>query len=335
METEEKKIYTLDDVAKALDVSKTTVSRAISGKGRISKATREKVLQFIEKHDYRPNVVAKGLAQNKTYNLALVLPQDYAVTEFPFFKDCMNGICETASEHDYDMIVSMAEGNNLSQIQRLVQNRKVDGIIVSRAVVNSATQNYLKENKVPFVVIGPSDDLKIESVDNKNQEACKELTSIMMLKGIRRIAIFGGKQSYSVTGSRYQGYVDAHKEMDVKLDENLVIMDVDNQEKVAGAVEKALAVHADGIICMDDIICSMVINCLVEKRIEVPGQMKIASLYDSRHLEYNHPSVTSVRFDTVRLGKTACLKLLGMLGEDVEKHEDLLGYQVILRESTK
>ena len=65
METEEKKVYTIDDIARELGVSKTTVSRAISGKGRIGQATRERVLEFIEKHDYRPNVMAKGLAQKK------------------------------------------------------------------------------------------------------------------------------------------------------------------------------------------------------------------------------------------------------------------------------
>jgi len=99
--TEEKKVYTIEDIARELGVSKTTVSRAISGKGRIGQATRARVLQFIEEHDYRPNVMARGLAQKKTYNLALLLPKDYAATEFPFFKDCMNGICEVASSYDY------------------------------------------------------------------------------------------------------------------------------------------------------------------------------------------------------------------------------------------
>ena len=90
MEGKEKKFYTIDDVARELGVSKSTVSRAISGKGRIGSETRERVLRFIEEHDYRPNAVAKGLAQKKTYNLGLILPLDYAATEFSFFKDCMN-----------------------------------------------------------------------------------------------------------------------------------------------------------------------------------------------------------------------------------------------------
>ena len=180
MTEEEKRIYTIDDIARELGVSKTTVSRAISGKGRIGQVTRERVLAFIKEHDYRPNVVARGLAQRKTYNIALLMPKDYVATEFLFFKDCMNGICEVASEYNYDIIISMIDGEDISQIQRLEANRKVDGIIVSRAVVSSKVQKYLKECREPFVLIGPSDDPNIPFIDNKNQEAGKELTSIML-----------------------------------------------------------------------------------------------------------------------------------------------------------
>ena len=84
MEPKEKKVYTIDDIARELGVSKTTVSRAISGKGRIGQTTREKVLSFIEEHDYRPNVMAKGLAQRKTFNLALLLPKDIIPPGPPF-----------------------------------------------------------------------------------------------------------------------------------------------------------------------------------------------------------------------------------------------------------
>ena len=336
MDTEEKKIYTIEDIARELGVSKTTVSRAISGKGRIGQATRERVLQFIEEHDYRPNVLARGLAQKKTYNLALLLPKDYAATEFPFFKDCMNGICEVASNYDYDIIISMISGEDVSQIQRLELNRKVDGMIVSRTVAGSAAQEYLKQCREPFVVIGPTDDPEIPSVDNKNQEASRELTGIMLLKGIRKLALLGGNQNYNVTGSRYQGYIDAHKNAGVPLDESLVFMDIDNPIRAAEAVKKALENQVDGILCMDDVICSMCLGVLREKRIKVPAQIKVASLYDSRNLEYNDPPVTSVKFDTVRLGKMACAKLLRILGENLEEDAKIpLNYQVVLRESTQ
>ena len=86
------KDITIADVAEALGVSKTTVSRAISGKGRIGKETRKRVLEYIEEHDYKPNAIAKGLAQSKTYNICVVMPRDYEVVDWNFFQRCLFGI---------------------------------------------------------------------------------------------------------------------------------------------------------------------------------------------------------------------------------------------------
>lgn len=335
MEKEEKKVYTIEDIARELGVSKTTVSRAISGKGRIGKATRERVFQFIEEHDYRPNVLAKGLAQRKTYNLALLLPKDYIATEFLFFKDCMNGICEVASSYDYDVLISMVEEDDLSQLQRLEANRKVDGMILSRALEDSKAQKYLESCQIPFVVIGPCKDEKVPSVDNENQKASEEMTSILLMKGSRKLALLGGDQNYSVTESRYQGFVAAHENIGLEIEKNLIFMDADNQGKVAEAVKSALEQGADGILCMDDVICSMCLASLREKKVRIPSQIRVASLYDSKNLEDNNPPVTGVKFDTVRLGKMACRKLLELLGEQTEEEETPLNYQVILRESTQ
>lgn len=333
-ETEEK-IYKIDDIAKELGVSKTTVSRAISGKGRISKATRERVHAFIEQHNYRPNVLAKGLAQNKTYNLAMVLPMDYAAEEVPFFRECMNGICEMASSYSYDIMIAMSVGQDLRQIQRLILDRKVDGMIISRATVASGIQKFLKEKKMPFVVVGPSDDPDVIWVDNHNQEASKELTELMLMKGIRKLALFGGDCTYLVTESRLQGFLQAHQEQGEMPDETLVFMGIDNYLKAAKAVEKTLEAGADGILCMDDFITTLVLGCLREKGIHVPSDIKLASLYDSIQLEQNTPAVTSLRFDTRELGRHACISLLQLLGEEIGEERMPLNYQVILRESTK
>ena len=86
---------------------------------------------------------------------------------------------------------------------------------------------------------------------------------------------------------------------------------------------------------MDDVICNMCLGSLREKKITIPTEIRVASLYDSINLEFNNPPVTSVRFDTVRLGKMACVKLLKLLGEKPEEDLVPLNYQVILRESTQ
>ena len=153
MNTTNKK-YTIDDVAKELGISKTTVSRALSGKGRISRETTQRVKEFIDTHNYSPNVMARGLAQNKTYNIALVLPADYGENEVAFFRECMNGICKMAGRNNYDVIISMVNG----QLDRMINNHKIDGIIISRSMVDTSAQRSLKERGIPFVVIGSSSE---------------------------------------------------------------------------------------------------------------------------------------------------------------------------------
>lgn len=329
------KIHTLDDIARELGVSKTTVSRAISGKGRISQETRERVLAFIEEHDYRPNSQAKALAQRKSYNIGLILPSEYEATEFRFFRDVMNGVCESASEYNYDVVISMTDGRNLSQIVRIVARRKVDGMIITRSTADSEVRGFLKEKKIPFVVIGPSYDKDVLCVDNQNQEGSRELTGIMLMKGLRRLALLGGRSSYLVTESRLQGFLQAHKDQGIAHKESLLFMDVDNSAKAARALEQSLEEGADGIVCMDDFITGLALGWLREKRIQIPSEMKLASLYDSPQLEYNTPPVTSLWFDTRELERGACRLLLTQLGEKTPDFITGMNYQVILRESTQ
>lgn len=82
---------TISDVAEALGVSKTTVSRAISGKGRIGAATRKRVLEYIQEHDYKPNVIARGLAQSKTFNICVVMPGGLCTCRSAIFPGSYNG----------------------------------------------------------------------------------------------------------------------------------------------------------------------------------------------------------------------------------------------------
>jgi DNA-binding LacI/PurR family transcriptional regulator len=332
---EEGRIYTIEDIARELGISKTTVSRAISGKGRVSRETREKVLMFIEACDYRPNAAAKALAQRKTYNIGLILPREYAATEFRFFRDCMSGICEEASKYNYDVVITMADGYDMTQIHRMITNRKIDGIIISRSTTESSMEQLLKQRNIPFIVIGPSEDREIPCVDNQNLEAAREMVGILLMKGMRRLALLGGKTAHLVTESRCQGFLKAHSDQEIIPDDTLIFLEMDNYVKVMKAVDQALVSGADGIVCMDDFIAGLVLGCLREKGVRIPSEMKVASMYDSTQLEYNVPPVTSLWFDTRELGRSACRILLAQLGETIEVDTVRPNYQIIFRESTK
>lgn len=332
-EQTDRKNYTIQDMARELGVSESTVSRALSGKGRIGRETAEKIRLFAEEKGYRPNILAKGLTQNCSFNLGLVIPLED--TDIPFFKECMNGICEEAAAHNYDIIITITKDNSLAQIQRLISNKKVDGFILTRAVIDSGTVKLLKKYGVPFVVIGPSDDMEIISIDNPNREASRELTELLLMKGLRRLMLFGGNPLHYVTESRRQGFLDAHRNKNILLEKSQIFMNIQDYWSTRRAVERALTAGADGILCMDDMICSLVLSCLREMSVDVPGVLKLASLYDSPQMKNNLPPVTSLRFDTKGLGRNACRRMLEILGETTEDEQMPLNYQVILRESTK
>ena len=150
------KNITIADVAEALGVSKTTVSRAISGKGRIGRETRERVLAYIEEHDYKPNVIAKGLAQSKTYNICVVMPGEYDVVDLTFFQECLFGIQEIAGSMEYDILLSICRKNDISSLERIIANHKVDGVILMRTFVEDEQIDFLQTKNVPFVTIGSS-----------------------------------------------------------------------------------------------------------------------------------------------------------------------------------
>ena len=149
---------TIADVAVALGVSKTTVSRAISGKGRIGEETRRRVMEYIEINDYKPNVIAKGLAQSKTYNIAMLLPADCNLSELPFFQNCMVGVCEAARERDYDVLMVYGTGGHTKNLERILSNHKIDGVLLTRTLVHDEIVGFMRERGIPVVAAGSSED---------------------------------------------------------------------------------------------------------------------------------------------------------------------------------
>ena len=332
---EENKTLTIADIADALGVSKTTVSRAISGKGRIGSETRERVLKYIDAHNYTPNVIATSLAQNKTYNLAVVMPGDYELIDLPFFQNCIMGIQEIASSFDYDMLLTVCNNADVTKLERIVRNRKVDGVILLRSFMDDVQVEYLQEKNIPFVVTGSSNYKGVVQVDNDHRAACRELTSILLMKRMKKIALIGGNEEHVVTQSRLMGFKDAFADSGTAVDESLIYMNLDNPVLLDGKLDDIIKREVDCIVCMDDAICMEVLYKLRREGISVPDQIRVASFYNSSMLETHDPSITSLDFDAKELGMLVCRTLLDMIeGQKVQK-KTLLGYEVRLRESTK
>ena len=332
---ENKQNINIGDIATALGVSKTTVSRAISGKGRISAETRARVKAYIEEHNYRPNVLARGLANHKTYNIALLLPAEFSKFEQPFGRESLSGVCETAVKCDYDVVITIMQPNDLAPVRRIIENKKVDGCVLFQALENDVVISYLKENQVPFVLMGSCDDSDAIEVDNAQKEACQELTTILLLQGIKKIAILGGNMSNQVNKSRYEGFEKACQNQNCRLGNSWIFTGLDNDILIERATADAIGMGAECLICMDDIICTKVLRYIKKMDYCIPKDIKIASFYDSQNLREYGASVTALHFDARELGSVACRLLLDILDDRVVEKKTELGYQVVLRESTK
>ena len=326
---------TIDDIAAELGVSKTTVSRAISGKGRISDSTRRRILAYIEALHYKPNAVARGLAQQKTFNIGVVCPTDYEIFDYPFFHRCLRGISEATSGRGYDILISMIEGTRLDNLKRVVDDRKVDGIILTRTLLEDPTADYLKRSGMPFVVIGSSPDEELVQIDNDHFSACVELTQILLAKGFRRLALVGRDERQVITDTRRRGFEEACETAGFPADPELMRLDAMDARKVGEIVRSLAEKRADAIVCMDENIAEMVLTACRELGIRTPEDIRIASFYNSQTLEHLNPPVTAIDIDDRKLGGVAAETLLAMIDGWEMGSQLISNYQIILRESTK
>lgn len=329
----EKKSYTLSDIARELGVNKATVSKAISGKGNLSAETRARILEFTEKCGYRPNAVAQSLARSRSFNIGLMMPGPDDRGDGAFFHDCLGGVCRVASENGYDVLLILGEESGTAGLSRLIDNRKVDGVIAMRTLVKSPIVDFLKETRLPFVLIGPTTDPDVTSVDNDNRSASRALTAQLIASGAERLLLLGGDENHCVTHSRLLGFREACRA--AGLPEQPVLLNLSGSEALSGAPILDALSRADAAVCMDESICNLLMLQLRLLGIRVPEQLQVVSLYDSPLLAGCIPTVTSLRFDARSLGALAAEKLVAALDSRPQRQLPAPGFRILSRGSTK
>ena len=326
--------YTLDKIAKELGLSKTTVSRAISGKGRISEETREKVNAFIKEINYRPSAVARSLAASRTFNVGLVFPADSALGEMPYFQTLMTGVCDRAMEYEYDVLIILADNDGISALKHAVRNKKIDAVMVSRCEQDSKVINFLKDASIPYIVVGDPMEPGVPFIDHDNEGAATRMIETLIDKGITRMALIGGGENINVTHSRLAGFRQGFINRGMKADENQIYLNMHKSDRMDKVLKTAIAEGAECIVCMDDMLCNSVLNCLHNDGLSVPDDIKLCSFYDSNLLSTSKPSITSLYFDAKKLGAEGLSMLMRNLdGEDVT-NLTLSDFNIQMRDST-
>ena len=332
------KNLTIDDIARELGVSKTTVSRAISGKGRISEATRARVQEYIQIHHYHPNAAAKSLAESRTYNIALVLPRSFIKLNQAHVHQSMNAICEEAFLHDYNILLCLSTDDVAPSLLRTIDNRKVDGVILARTVAGDPLVDILHKRGIPFATIGslpPEDHGKaVVEADHDQLGGCRAFSKAFLQNGTGKMVVLGNDMDYIVNKSRLTGFRQAAKELNTPEDLVAYRLGLGTRRSRHAAVDEMVRLGYRRFLCMDEDICLDTVERLRQLGRRIPEDAAVACLYNSEQLATTTPPISALDFNAGDIGRAACRELLLYLKDEQYDPNPTLGYRIIKRQST-
>lgn len=333
-------IATIKDVAKAANVSPSTVSRVIADHPKISEETKQRVLAAMEKLNYHPNAIARSLANKFTKTLGLLLPNtDEDLFNNPFFTQVMRGISIYAQKKGYYIMYSYSnnESQDIEFIKRYIYSKWVDGIILLSAKQEDQCIEYLKNMHYPFVVVGrPKDTNSVLWVDNDNFKAMYNVVTSLIKRGYKDIAFIGGPQSLIVTNDRLEGYKRALQGRGIEIDENYILTSEFSELAGYEGAKKIIGYKVPkAIVTTDDLIAFGVLKAIKENNLQ---KIAVIGFNNTFLAPYQSPSLSSVDINAEQIGYQAAKLLIDYL-EDKEEHNKHTHYIVetkfIERESTK
>jgi len=326
---------TLADVARRAGVTAATVSNVITQRVPVSAKTRARVLKAIEELDYRPNLVARGLARGKTLTLALVVP---TLTN-PYFAEMVEEVERVTDQHDYQMLLSMTH-NRADEGRRHLErmaNRRVDGFIIMGMAADTADVVALAQQGHPLVVSTWNQDPRLQGlpiVDIDFLQAGEIGTRHLIECGHRRIAIIVEEP---VQHSRLQGYQMALLEAGIVPDPVYVRR---GDSSFASGYQAALDLLAlptppTAIFACNDWMALGAMEALTQHGVSIPHDMAIVGVDNIAQAAYAHPPLTTVSTPRREVARAATELLLRLINHSKqESYLTLIRPHLIVRQTT-
>lgn len=320
------------DVAKKSGLSVVTVSRVLNGAESVREKNRQKVLDAIKELDYRPNAAARSLARGKTGIVGLIV----TTLQDSFFDAVVKELNEVLALHGYFLAVSVSTGISSDEAHYLIQEDRVDGLILLSPMEEDNYIVELKKRSIPYVLIDnqkPENDAFSVTIDNYKggYAATKHLLDL----GHTKIAHLSGHNMFRSTRERRSGFLQALE------DKNLAPF-----EMITGEFEIDFGYDTcrrwlregklpSAVFAGDDNIALGVVNALMEEGIRVPEQVAIVG-YDDQHISSKlHPYLTTVRQPADRIGLAAADMLLKRMDGTMKRGGNVrIDPELIVREST-
>ena len=328
---------TIKDIAKTLQISTSTVSRAMRNAPDVSVQTRMAVQSLSEKLNYQPNRLALSLQKNQTHTIGVLVPNlDYVLSSM------IRGIDEVALEAGYTVMVCQSNesfGREIVNTRRLLDSI-VDGFLVC---VSSETKTFdhikkIIDKKLPLVIFDRlCPDLAAPRVIIDNMDGGFQATEHLIEQGYKRIAILAGPKNLTISNLRLDGYLAALKKYKRKADQELIIHCDFNQQYAFNATLNLLSKKQkpDAIFTISDRMAIGAMLAIKERGLKMPKDIGLVGFNNEPVTSLVTPGISSVDQPAFELGKTAAkLFIERMHIENMDDVEIILKPRLVVRESS-
>lgn len=332
---------TIRDVAKRLNLSITTVSRALDGYADVSDATRERVTRTAQEMGYVPNRIARQLRKHKSETIGYILPASSPRFNDPFFVTFLAGLGNEATLSNYDLLVSTADPGQENERQlykRWVQGRRVDGFILNRMQLHDWRVQYLAQENFPFVTLERTlDEHEYDSVEVNSQAGMSELIAHLVEKGHQRIAYIGASMNLSLEADRFAGYRTGLAATGIEFEARLV---TEGDMTRTGGYQAAqslleLASPPTAITCVNDLTAIGAMKAAHERGLVVGKQLAVAGFDGIEEAENTQPPLTTLSQPIYKIACQLVNLLLARLGAiDSPPQRIQLPPELLIRQST-
>lgn len=311
--------YTIKDIAKALGLSTSTVSRALNGSHEIGAATKQLVLEYAEKINYRPNPIALSLKEQRSHSIGVVVCE----VANNYFSQAINGIESIAYDRGYHVIITQTHESfdrEKANVEHLI-SRHVDGLLVSLSAETTdlAQYKYLHSKGYPIVFFDRvAPDIATHKVIADNYMGSFNATEMLINKGFKRIAHVTSSYNLMISLDRLKGYEAALEKHGLPYREDYLKQcnrGGVNHDEVEKVLKELLSLdeRPDALLVTAD---RLTINCLqVLKKLgmRVPEDIGIAGFTNSDSAELFDPPLTTVRQPAYQIGQIATERLINLI----------------------
>ena len=332
---------TIRDVARRLNLSITTVSRALDGYKDVAEDTRQQVIRTAREMGYVPNQAARQLRRRRSDTIGYILPADVPRFSDPFFSEFIAGLGDEASSRGYDLLVSTSPPDSPIEqraYERWTHSRKVDGMVLNRIRLHDWRVKYLSQAKFPFVTLERTlDDDEYPSVEVQGRKWFQTLVEHLISLGHQRIAYVGTSANLKIQDDRYGGYCDALRAHGKHIDPDLVIEENLTTEGGYRAASHLLALPAPptAIACVDDVTAIGVLHAAHDYDRSVGNDLAVTGFDGVEGFKHTRPPLTTINQPVYQIARQMVQMLTSLIaGQRLENLHRISEPVMEVREST-